>query len=179
MSRQMNAYDNLRACLIGSVVTLLLSRPVLAGEPATLTEAIQIQATPKTVFNAIRKYRTSAIHQRKCVSHTRTSAIIDEHVEGVPIYGKVHCLWEEQEHPYGRIDYSLTYSDKFKSGSGSYIITPPTGNGPVTLTLVSRLDCGSRLPFANQMTAANSRKDMRLRLQYIKRLAEEKPASRN
>jgi len=164
--------NSLRGCFLGALVSLL-PLPVLAGEPAPMTESIKINATPIAVFNAIRKYRTSPIHHRHCVRSTRNRAIIDEHVEAVPIYGTVHCLWQEQEHPYSRIDYCLIDSDKFKSGSGSYIITPPTGDGPVTLTLESRLDSGSHLPFAKLLTAANSRKDMQLRLEYIKRLAEQ------
>ncbi len=161
-----------RASLIAAFLAIICS-PVLAKSQKFLTERIQIDAKPQAVFETLRKYRTCDLHHRKLVSYDGKKALIDESIDGVPVYGKVHCLWEEKEVPYQRIDYTLVNSDKFAGGSGSYVILASREDGKVTLELESSLESGLHLPFASEISQGAERKDMKARLSLIKRMAEE------
>jgi len=161
--------------LAAALLTSTAALPVLpasADSPVVMVEAIQINAKPKDVFNAILKYRNSPIDHRRLIQSSPGKAVVDERVSNVPVIGTVHNVWEESEHPFNRIDYHMISSDKFKSSSGSYVITQTDPNGPSVLTLQSELDTGIHIPMAKQLTQTNSRKDMRERLAYIKKLAE-------
>jgi hypothetical protein len=171
-STQMLSRIQRKAALTAAILALL-SSPALAKCQKLLTERIQIDAKPQAVFETIRKYRTCDLHHRKLVSYDGKKALVDESFEDVPVYGKVHCLWEEKEVPYQRIDYTLVNSDKFAAGAGSYVILPDKENGTVTLELDSSLESGLHIPLANEISQCAARKDMKVRLLLIKKMAEE------
>jgi hypothetical protein len=99
-------------------------------------------------------------------------ATIKENMEGVPIYGKVECVWQETEVPYERIDYKMLSSDKFKWGYGTWILTPSADKKSTTLELRSFLDTGLRIPFAGEITKMGASKDSKVRLERIKKISE-------
>ncbi len=158
--------------LLGAITLAWLASPSWAKSPKSMVETIEIDASPESVFETIQSYRTCEFHHRRLVSYDGKTALIEENLEALPVYGNVHCLWLEKEVPYQRIDYKLVESDKFASGSGSYVILPPKEQGMVTLELDSELESGSHLPFAKEITQVGARKDMRARLQIIKKMAE-------
>ncbi|MBX9720775.1 MAG: hypothetical protein K2X81_05235, partial [Candidatus Obscuribacterales bacterium] len=67
-----------------------------------VSEKILISAQSLFVFEAIRKLRTEK--GRTLESYDGKVAIIKEELEGVPVYGKVECVWQETENPIERID---------------------------------------------------------------------------
>ncbi|MBI2812634.1 MAG: SRPBCC family protein [Candidatus Melainabacteria bacterium] len=152
------------------LVALTFASPGFAKCKA-VTETLKIDASPQAVFQAIQGYRTSTLHHRQLVSYDGKSAVVDEQLEGVPVLGSVHCTWVEKEVPYQRIDYTMVKSDKFVSGSGSYVIVP-NGSDSVTLELSTDVDSGVKIPFAREIGSVAARKDMKLRLQSIKHLSE-------
>jgi hypothetical protein len=162
---------------LSALIMLSLAAPALAKNKA-VTESLKIDATPQAVFQAIQGYRTSSFHHRKLLSYDGKSALVDEQLEGVPVLGSVHCTWVEKEVPYQRIDYTMLKSDKFVSGSGSYVILAH-GSDSVTLELSSEVDSGVRIPFAKEIGSMAARKDMKLRLQQIKRLSETAKIAQN
>ncbi|CAN5258430.1 hypothetical protein BH10CYA1_BH10CYA1_51360 [soil metagenome] len=155
---------------LSALVVLTVASPGFAKCRA-VTETLKIDASPQAVFQAIQGYRTSTLHHRKLVSYDGKSAVVDEQLEGVPVLGNVHCTWVENEVPYQRIDYTMLKSDKFVSGSGSYVIVP-SGSDSVTLQLSTELDSGVKIPFAHEIGSLAARKDMKMRLQSIKHLSE-------
>jgi len=155
---------------LSALVVLTVAAPGFAKCKA-VTETLKIDASPQAVFQAIQGYRTSTLHHRKLVSYDGTSAVVDEQLEGVPVLGNVHCTWVEKEVPYQRIDYTMLKSDKFVSGSGSYVIVP-NGSDSVTLELSTAVDSGVKIPFAHEIGSVAARKDMKMRLQSIKHLSE-------
>jgi hypothetical protein len=160
--------------LVSITLAILLGSPALGAKPQKpLSASIQISAPPEAVFQAIQKTRDSQAMHRKLLSYDGKVAKIKENLEGVPIYGKVECVWEETELPYERIDYKMLSSDKFKSGSGSWIITPSSDHKSSNLELQSFLDTGLRIPFAGEITKMGAAKDNKVRLQHIKDAAEE------
>jgi len=60
----------------------------------------------------------------------------------------------------------------FKSGFGSWILTPSTDQKSTTLKLKSFLDSGLHIPFAGEITKMGASKDAKIRLQHIKEVAE-------
>lgn len=158
--------------MLAVAVSIALGSSAMA-KSRTVTESIQIDATPQAVFDAIKSYRTSSALHRHLVSYDGQKAVVDETLEGVPVFGQVHCTWIEKEVPFQRIDYTMLNSDKFVSGSGSYVILPGTQPGYVTLQLNSELDSGCHIPFAKEMGQMAAHKDMKTRLQLLKHISEE------
>jgi hypothetical protein len=152
------------------LVVLALASPAIA-KSKVVTETLKIDASPQAVFAAIQGYRTSSLYHRKLISYDGTSALVDEQLQGVPVLGSVHCTWVEKEVPYQRIDYKMVQSDKFVSGSGSYVILPGSADS-VTLELSSELDSGCKIPFAKEIGQMAAHKDMKSRLLQIKRMSE-------
>jgi hypothetical protein len=159
--------------LVFTMFVLFACNQAQAGKPAKpLTASIQIAAPPEAVFEAVQKMRDSAPMHRKLLSYDGKVAKIQENLESVPIYGKVECVWEETEIPFERIDYKMLSSDKFKSGSGSWILTPSSDHKTTNLELQSFLDTGLRIPFAGEITKMGAAKDNKVRLEHIKEVAE-------
>ena len=138
-----------------------------------VTEKIIIKAPPEVVFEAIRKQRTGADKRRTLESYDGKVAVVKEELDGVPVYGKVQCVWQETEEPYLRIDFKMLSSSKFKESHGAFILTPSGDGRSTTLELQAHMDAGINVPFAAEMTKASTSKDSKLRLEQIKKLAEQ------
>ncbi len=133
-------------------------------------EKIEINASPEVVFEAIRMQRNG--NHRKLQSFDGKVAIIQENLEGVPIFGKVECIWEEVEDPYNRIDFKMLSSTKFKESHGAFILTAAGDGNGTTLELQVHMDPGISLPFADEIARASTSKDSKNRLEHIKKVAE-------
>jgi hypothetical protein len=155
---------------LSALVVLTMAAPGFAKCKA-VTESVKIDASAEAVFQALQGYRNSNIYHRHLVSYDGKSAVVDEQIEGIPVLGNVRCTWVEKEVPNQRIDYTLLKSDKFVSGSGSYVIVP-SGTNSVTLELSTEVDSGVKIPFAREIGSAAAHKDMKGRLLSIKRLSE-------
>lgn len=136
-----------------------------------IIEKIVIKAPPETVFEAIRKQRVSRRHTVE--SYDGTIAVVKESMEGIPVYGNVECIWQETESPYSRIDFKMLSSTKFKESYGAFILVPSNDGQSTTLELQAHMDAGLNIPFAAEMTKASTVKDSKLRLEKIKKVAEE------
>jgi hypothetical protein len=161
--------------LFTSIVVLPFMGPdaEAAKRQKPLVASIQIKAPPEAVFKAIQMMRQSQAMHRKLLSYDGKVAKIKENLEGVPIYGSVECVWEELEIPFERINYKMVSSDKFKSGSGCWLIMPTSDKTMTTLELDSFLDTGLHIPFASELTKMSAAKDNKVRLEHIKDIAEE------
>jgi hypothetical protein len=164
-----------RALVFVAVISAASGTPsyaVQSMDSNSLEESVQIKANCEDVLSAIRAYRNSPVDHRRLISCKGSTAVVDEEVTQAPVVGHVHNVWQEDEHGTNRIDYHLVESDKFKSGSGTYLIDQPNHCGPVTLTLRSLLDTGVHFPGCALIARGYFRKDLRQRLSYIKQLAE-------
>jgi hypothetical protein len=121
----------------------------------------------------VQKQRNNEQFHRKQISAEGDTFRIDEKMEGVAIYGKVHCVWEEKEIKPHRIDYKLIESDHFKSGFGSWIMTPSADGKSTTLEFQSFTDTGLMVPFAGEITKIAAKSDAKTRLERIKKLSED------
>ncbi len=139
-----------------------------AGKSRMVSEKILINAQTSFVFEAIRKLRVEK--GRQLESYDGKVAVIKEELEGVPVYGKVECVWQETEIPYERIDFKMLSSTKFKESYGAYILK--ANNGGTSLELQVHMDAGIMIPFAAELTKASTSKDSKVRLEKIKQIAE-------
>jgi hypothetical protein len=156
-----------------TVVLLLSFEPASSAKSLRLpTEKISINASPECVFDALRIERDALECHRKTLSFDGKVAKIDECMKNVPIYGQVHCIWEETEFPYQKMDYRMLSSDHFKSAFGSWVIVPTSDKNRTTLELRSNLDAGLYVPFGDHITRVNASKDAKERLSRIKVIAE-------
>ncbi len=135
-----------------------------------VSEKIEIKASPEVVFEAIRKQRNNSY--RKLESYDGKVAVVKEHLEQVPVFGKVECTWEETESPYSRIDFKMLSSSKFKESHGAYILTASSDGKKTTLELQAHMDAGLMIPFAQELTNSTTSKDSKQRLAEIKKMAE-------
>jgi len=161
---------------IHTLIALTLSQsffvPAEAKEHKAVGSNIVINAPPEVVFEAIRKQRNSEEAHRKQVSFDGKTAIIEEKMENVPVYGKVDCTFEETEFPYKRIDYKMLKSTKFKESFGSWILTPSSDGKSTTLEFDSYTNSGLMIPFGGQITEMESKNTGKKRLQHIKEVSE-------
>ena len=179
----MIAISKVRTNVIGLSITACLFAgcllPSIAKQEAAGSN-IDIQASPEIVFEAIRKQRNSTEQHRTLKSFNGKVAVIEEKMENVPVYGRVDCVYEETEDPYKRIDYKMLSSSKFKSGFGTWTLTPAQDGKTTNLEFKSFTDSG--LPFMGGLTKMESVKTAKVRLQHIKEVAEamqmEKPKAK-
>jgi len=155
------------ACSLGC------SASAIAKNQNYVTEKITINAPPEYVFQAIRKQRDDTSRGRSTISFDGKVAKIDDKMEGVAIYGKVHSVWEEVEKPYEGLDYKMLSSDHFKSADGHWILTPSADKKSTTLELQSLMDSGLKIPFGDGITRMNLSKDSKERLARLKKWAED------
>jgi hypothetical protein len=153
--------------------TFLIALSAFAKNQNYVSEKIVIDAPPEYVFQAIRKQRDDSARGRSTLSFDGKIAKIDDKMEGVAIYGKVHSVWQETEKPYEGLDYKMLSSDHFKSGDGHWILTPSADKKTTTLELQSLMDSGLKIPFADNFTRMNLAKDAKERLARLKKWAEE------
>jgi hypothetical protein len=135
-----------------------------------VSEKIVINAHTQHVLEAIRQLRDQ--DGRKLQSFDGKVAVVNEELDGVPVLGKVSCVWQETEHSPERIDFKMLSSTKFKESHGAYILTSK-GERSTALELQVHMDAGINIPFAAEMTKANTSKDTKVRLEKIKKLAED------
>lgn len=138
-----------------------------------VSEKIVIKAPPEVVFEAIRKQRTGADKNRTLQSFDGKTAVVKEELDGVPVFGKVECVWEEVEEPFTRINFKMLSSSKFKESHGAYILAASNDGKSTTLELQAHMDAGLNIPFAAELTKQSTSKDSKLRLERIKKLAED------
>ncbi len=110
---------------------------------------------------------------RYTLSYDGKVAKIDDRMEGVAIYGKVHSVWEETEKPFDVIEYRMLSSDHFKSGHGHFWLQPTADKKTTTLELQCTMDSGLKVPFADSITHMSLAKDTKERLARLKKSAEE------
>jgi hypothetical protein len=157
---------------ISIIVFMACQTPLLAKAQRLETEKVLINASPEQVFEALRIERDAPECHRKTLSFDGKVAEIDECTYNVPIYGQVHCVWEETEFPCQKMDYKLILSNHFKAAYGSWVIVPSADKQKTTLELRSNLDAGLRFLLSDQLTRMSASKDARGRLARIKAIAE-------
>jgi hypothetical protein len=151
----------------------LIALSAFAKNQNYVSEKIVINAPPEYVFQAIRRQRDDSQRGRSTISFDGKTAKIDDKMDGVAIYGKVHSVWEETERPYEGLDYKMLSSDHFKSAEGHWILTPSADKKSTTLELQCLMDSGLKIPFADGITRLNLSKDSKERLKRLKSWAEE------
>jgi hypothetical protein len=162
-----------RKGILIAIAVCLVSNPCASAKLLHLqTERVSVNASPHEVFDALRKERTAPVCHRKLICFDGKVARIDEHLTNIPIYGKVHCVWEETEFPYSKMDYKMIESDHFKAAYGSWVVVPTSNERKTTLELHCHLDSGLTVPFSDQITRVNASRDAKERLNRIKEIAE-------
>ena len=174
----MSKWSVLQTSVFIAVMLLVSSETASSAKTQRIpTEKILINASPECVFDALRIERDALECHRKTLSFDGRVAKIDECMKNIPIYGQVHCVWEETEFPYQKMDYRMLESDHFKSAFGSWVIVPSSDKNKTTLELRTNLDSGLYIPFSEHITRVNAAKDARERLSRIKAIAEKQAAA--
>jgi hypothetical protein len=159
------------ACVATALVAI--APPVLGKDQKLVTDSVVVNTPPEYVFQAIRKQRDDKQRGRHTLAFDGKVAKIDDRMEGVAIYGKVHTVWEETERPFEAIDYRMLSSDHFKSATGHFLLTPSSDKKTTTLELQCEMDSGLRIPFGDSITRMNLAKDTKERLARLKKWAED------
>lgn len=135
-----------------------------------------VNARPQTIYEQIRALRHGEASGVKEISKTDSEAVLEEHFQNLPIIGKAKCIYVEKYTPWSRIDYHMIESDKFKAFEGSWQLTPQDDNS-VLVELCSFVDTGLPIPFGRQITNTQTMKDIKDRLQLVKKKAEASESS--
>jgi len=136
------------------------------------TSSILIEATPKFVWNAVHveRERDPDIAYSKVLENSGNTKLLEQKFVNVPIFGSVTAVTRQIEEPERKIEYSLVRSDKFKTLSGSWDLSPLSDGKRTMLTLRSTLNVG--FPFSSHLMKGTAKKKLERRLERIKRLAE-------
>lgn len=137
-----------------------------------ISGSVLVNACPDVVFDAIKKSRYQDPSRRKVVHSDDKSAVLEEHFTGLPILGDVNCRYKEVEFGQKRIEYQILTSDKFKSFDGAWELEPVQEGKATLLKLSSHVESQIRVPFAKQITAVGTKKDIKRRLSNIKDFVE-------
>ncbi len=133
-----------------------------------ITGSVLVNASPHQVFQAIKRSRYQEPDRRKVVRSDDTSAVLEENFKGLPIIGDVVCRYKETEIGNQRIEYQILASDKFKYFDGAWELQPVNDGKATLVKLSSHVEAQLRVPFAKQITAVGTRKDIKRRLHHIK-----------
>jgi hypothetical protein len=146
------------------------SNPCLAEgkDHKVIEQTMVIKASPKVVFEGIQFSRNADPERRHLVSHHEDVAVIDEKLADLPLIGTAHLVYKEIEVPFKRIDYLLVSSDKFKAFEGSWELTPLENGEGTKVSLRSYSDLKVWVPFAKDMSASSTIKDINRRLSNLK-----------
>ncbi len=134
--------------------------------------SIVVNAAPGQVFQAIKQSRYQEPDRRKVVSSDSNSAVLEEWFKGLPIIGDATCRYIETEKHNQRIDYKILSSDKFKAFDGAWELEPINEGRATKLKLSSYVEPNLKVPFAKQLAAHNTRRDIKRRLTNIKQSVE-------
>jgi len=157
----------------------LSTSPAFAGGKHNLIEqSMVIKAPAKLVFEGIQQSRSEDPTRRHMVSHNQDVAVIDEKLSNLPIIGSAHLVYKEIEVPFKRIDYELVSSDKLKAFEGSWELTPLDNGRETRVSLKSYTEVKICLPFAKEMSGAQTAKDINRRLGNLKHWCDEQEANR-
>lgn len=160
------------ACIISTTpASAVPTAEAQDSSAATVTESVQVTASPKAVWEALRKHRLIT-PGRKLVSYKENQAVISEEFVKLPVLGSANILYTETEHPMSEIDYKLIRSDKIKQFEGSWKLLPTDDRKHTLLQLTTRTDTGIHMPFSGMLTRKNTRQRAKQRLSEIKALAE-------
>jgi len=152
----------------------LSAGPAIANSKHNLLEqSLVIKAPAKLVFEGIQQSRSEDPTRRHMVSHNQDVAVIDEKLSNLPIIGSAHLVYKEIEVPFKRIDYELVESDKLKAFEGSWELTPLDNGRETKVSLKSYTEVKICLPFAREMSGAQTLKDINRRLGNLKHWCDE------
>lgn len=143
-----------------------------------ISGSVLVNACPTVVFDAIKKSRYQEPARRKVVQSDDKSAVLEENFKGLPILGDVNCRYKEVEYGQKRIEYQILASDKFKSFDGAWEVEPVQDGKATLLKLSSHVESQIHVPFAKQITAVGTRKDIKRRLNHIKDFVEHDSATK-
>jgi hypothetical protein len=141
-------------------------------DSAGASAAVLVNATPKAVWRALHeeRYHDPDIASVRVLEEGAGHMMLEEVFQSVPILGSVTAVLEQHEIPYGRIDYSLVKSDKFKSMHGCWLLTPVDNGQRTLLKLTSFIDVG--IPFSGIFLKNTTQQKINRRVCNVKELAE-------
>lgn len=163
----------LSAVLSLSAAPLLCQNAIASEDAAGASAAVIVNASPKAVWRAVHeeRFHDPDISFVRVLQQTSNRMTLEEVFQSVPILGSVTAVLEQREVPYGRIDYSLIRSDKFKSMSGSWCLTPVGDGHQTLLKLTSFIDLG--IPFSSVFLHGAAQQKLNRRLAHVKEMAEQ------
>lgn len=160
---------NFGSVLFAASVVLISGAVAWSQVPPPISDKIEINATPKAIFEAIRIERNSEKFHSHLISFKDKIAISKE-VREFPVLGKVDCTWQDNETPYSKVVSKLLHSNKYKSGLCTLLICPSANGKSFTLAKTVDIDIG--IPVPEKSRAAGMHRDIQYYLADVKDVAE-------
>jgi len=91
--------------------------------------------------------------------------------------GKAKCIYKETYTPGKRIEYKMVESDKFKVFEGCWKLTPSADGVTTKVSLSSAVEINTCMPFAKQIAAMQTKKEVKERLTALKKVCEKEQLS--
>ena len=140
-------------------------------------ESKVISAPLRTVWDAVKAQKSNDPKHRRVISTNGPVSVVEEKFSHIPVLGTVTCQYTQQEILGNKLEYKMISSDKFVAFEGEWELTQMP-DGQTSVRLSSFVDSGLKLPFADKITRANTKRSVTARLVEIEQWVNSDKKSR-
>lgn len=156
----------------------LTALPAIAiDHPKYVFESKVISAPLKTVWEAVKAQKANDPEHRRVISTNGPVSVVEEKFSHIPVLGTVTCQYSQQEFSGNKLEYKMISSDKFVAFEGEWELKQ-MADGQTSVKLSSFVDSGLKLPFADKITRANTKRSVTARLIEIEQWVNNDKKSR-
>lgn len=139
--------------------------------------SLTVNAPSNLVYRAIVNLKEDEGDDVKALSRKGNECLVEEIFSDLPMIGKAKCIYKETYTPGKRIEYKMVESDKFKTFEGCWRLTPSADGEKTTVSLSSVVEIDTCMPFAKQIAAMQTKKEVKERLTTLKKVCEKEQVS--
>lgn len=139
--------------------------------------SVTVNARTDLVYRTIVNLKEDEGDDVKAISRKGNECLVEETFTDLPMIGKAKCIYKETYTPGKRIEYKMVESDKFKTFEGCWRLSPSADGEKTTVSLSSVVELDTCMPFARQIAAMQTKKEVKERLSSLKKVCEKEQLS--
>lgn len=139
--------------------------------------SVTVNASSELVYRTIVNLKEDEGDDVKALSRKGNECLVEETFSDLPMIGKAKCIYRETYTPGRKIEYKMVESDRFKIFEGCWRLTPSADGEKTTVSLSSVVEIDTCMPFAKQIAAMQTKKEVKERLTALKKVCEKEQLS--
>lgn len=169
--------NNIGKLLVAGFTCINVLPAIAIDHPNYVHESKVISAPIRVVWEAVKAQKVNDPEHRRVISTKGSVSVVEEKFSHIPVLGTATCQYSQEELSGNRLEYKMISSDKFVAFEGQWELKP-TADGQTSVTLSSFVDSGLRLPFADKITRANTKRSVSARLVEVEQWVNNDKKSR-